>query len=60
MKLKQGQYVRHPRFGWGTVLERHDNQTMVYFQTVGVKRFPVSQAVFEVFENKAAKKKGGR
>ncbi len=42
------------------MLERHDNQTMVYFQTVGVKRFPVSQAVFEVFENKAAKKKGGR
>jgi hypothetical protein len=60
MKLKHGQYVRHPRYGWGTVLERDDSQTMVYFHTVGVKKFTVSQAVFEVFEHKPAKKKGSR
>jgi hypothetical protein len=57
MKLRQGQYVRHSKFGWGTVLERDSNQTMVFFHTVGVRKFAVSQATFEVVENKAAKKK---
>jgi hypothetical protein len=30
---------------------------MVFFNTVGVRKFAVSQATFEVVENKAAKKK---
>ncbi len=32
MKLKVGQYVRHWKYGWGAILERDRDQTMVYFQ----------------------------
>lgn len=38
MRLKRGQYVRHSKDGWGTILERSDNQTTVYFRTIGIKR----------------------
>ena len=57
MKLRQGQYVRHSKYGWGTVLERAGNQTLVFFNTVGVRKLGVSESVFEVVESKAAKKK---
>lgn len=57
MKLREGQYVRHSKYGWGTILESKSRQTMVYFQTVGVRKFADSQAVFEVVECKAVKKK---
>jgi hypothetical protein len=57
MKLKTGQYVRHSRFGWGAVLERDPDQTMVYFQTVGIKKFPTSLVTFDVVEDQASKKK---
>jgi len=38
MKLRTRQSVRHSRYGWGSILERHRDQTMVYFHTVGAKR----------------------
>jgi hypothetical protein len=59
MKLKQGQYVRHSKYGWGTVLERDAQQTTVYFNSVGVRKFAPSQSTFEVVESKSAKKKSG-
>lgn len=57
MKLKQGQYVRHSKYGWGTVIEQDGNQTTVFFHTVGVRKFSPSQANFEVVESKTTKKK---
>ncbi len=57
MKFKEGQYVRHAKYGWGTVLEKNHHQTMVCFQSVGIRKFRVSQAIFEVVESKSAKKK---
>jgi len=57
VKLKEGQYVRHSKYGWGTILERDGSQTMVYFQTVGVKRFVTSLTAFAVVEHEAPKKK---
>jgi hypothetical protein len=48
MKLKPGQYVRHSQYGWGTILERDGGQTMVYFLTVGVKKFATSLTTFAV------------
>lgn len=57
MKLKEGQYVRHSKYGWGTVLDRDSHYTTVFFHTVGVRKFAAAQATFEVIESKTAKKK---
>jgi len=56
MKLKDGQYVRHSRYGWGTILESDRHQTMVCFQTVGVKKLVTSPKTFEVVGSEAHKK----
>lgn len=57
MKLRQGQYVRHSKYGWGKVLDLEGNQTMVYFASVGIKRFAGSSEVFDLVEGEAAKRK---
>ena len=59
MKLKRGQYVRHSKFGWGTVLECDRNLTTVYFHRVGITRRIESPAVFQVVEDQAAVKRRG-
>jgi hypothetical protein len=46
MKLKIGQYVRHSRYGWGTILEDDAKRTIVYFRNVGIKKFATSQGTF--------------
>lgn len=40
MKLKAGQYVRHSKYGWGTIVELEGKRTMVYFRDVGIKSLP--------------------
>lgn len=57
MNLKPGQYVRHAKYGCGTILERDDSRTTVDFDTAGVKKFVTSLAAFEVAEVEAPKKK---
>ena len=57
MKLKSGQSVRHFRYGWGAVLERDRDQTMVYFHSVGIKKFVTSMATFAVVQDQAPGKK---
>jgi hypothetical protein len=57
MKLKPGQSVRHFRYGWGAVLESDRAQTMVYFHTVGIKKFATSMATFAVVQDQAPGKK---
>ena len=57
MKLRAGQYVRHTKFGWGTILEDDKNQTTVYFNSVGVKRFVATLATFVVVQDLVPKKK---
>lgn len=46
MTLKKGQYVRHSKYGWGTVLEHDDRETTVYFRTIGLKKLPAALALF--------------
>ncbi len=46
MKLKIGQYVRHSRYGWGTILEDDAKRTIVYFRNIGIKKFATSQGTF--------------
>ncbi|MBI4166377.1 MAG: hypothetical protein HY508_11650 [Acidobacteria bacterium] len=59
MKLSVGQYVRHDKHGWGTILECDRQQTLVYFRRVGVRKLSASEAVFQVVEDKVALKRRG-
>jgi len=56
MKLRDGQHVRHSRYGWGTILECDRQHTMVCFQTVGVKKLVTSPKAFKVIGSEARKK----
>ncbi len=57
IKVKEGQYVRHVQYGWGTVLECDDHQTTVIFRSVGVKRLAASSATFANVGGEASRKK---
>jgi len=59
MKLTHGQYVRHSKFGWGTILERDEHHTLVFFYSVGVRKLAESEAVFQVVEDRVALKRRG-
>lgn len=57
MKLKTGQYVRHSRYGWGSVVDCNRDQTEVYFHTVGIKKFVTSVTTFMFVQDQTPKKK---
>lgn len=57
MELKDKQYVRHSKFGWGTILDRDERYTWVFFYTVGVRKLTQSEAVFEVVEDRVSLKR---
>ncbi len=57
MNLKTGQYIRHAKYGCGTIVERNEDRTKVDFDTAGLKIFVTSLAAFEVAEGEAPKKK---
>ena len=57
MTLKTGQYIRHSKYGCGTIVERDENRTVVDFDTAGVRKFVTSIAIFEIAEGVAPKKK---
>jgi hypothetical protein len=57
MNLKAGQYIRHSKYGTGTIVERDDDRTTVDFDTFGVRKFVTTLATFEVAQGEAPKKK---
>ena len=57
MGLKAGQYIRHSKYGTGTIVELDEDRTTVDFDTAGVKKFVTSLATFEIAEGQAPKKK---
>jgi hypothetical protein len=57
MNLKAGQYVRHAKYGNGTIIERNEDRTTVDFDTAGLKKFVTSLASFEIAEGEAPKKR---
>jgi hypothetical protein len=57
MNFKAGQYIRHSKYGNGTIIERDDDRTVVDFDIAGMKKFVTSLASFEVAEGEAPKKK---
>lgn len=57
MNFKSGQYVRHSKYGNGTIVERDEERTTVDFDTAGIKKFVTSLATFEAAEGEAPKKK---
>ncbi len=57
MNLKAGQYIRHSKYGCGTIVERDEDRTTVDFDTFGVRKFVTALAAFEVAQGEAPKKK---
>ena len=57
MNLKAGQYIRHSKYGCGTIVERDDDRTTVDFDTFGVRKFVTAMAAFELAQGEAPKKK---
>ena len=57
MNLKPGQYVRHVKYGCGTIVTRDDDRTTVDFDTAGMKIFVTSLAAFEPVAGDAPKRK---
>jgi hypothetical protein len=57
MTLKVGQYIRHSKYGCGTIVELDDNRATVDFDTAGLKKFVTSLASFEAAQGESPKKK---
>jgi hypothetical protein len=56
MNFKPGQYIRHAKYGCGTIVARDADRTTVDFDTAGLKLFVTSLAAFEAAEGVAPKK----
>jgi len=57
MNLKPGQYIRHAKYGCGTIVTRDEDRTTVDFDTAGLKMFVTSLAAFEMAEGESPKKR---
>ena len=57
VELKAGQYVRHSKYGWGTVMDYDRHQTLVLFRRVGFKRLQTDSANFAAVGDETPKKK---
>jgi hypothetical protein len=57
MNLKPGQYIRHAKYGCGTVVTRDNERTTVDFDTAGTKMFVTALAAFEMAEGQPPAKK---
>lgn len=57
MNLKPGQYIRHAKYGCGTIVTRDNERTTVDFDTAGTKLFVTAMAAFELAEGQAPVKK---
>ena len=57
MQLKAGQYVRHAKYGWGTVVDYDRHQTLVIFRGIGIKRLETHAANFAAVSGEPPKKK---
>ncbi len=57
MNLKPGQYIRHAKYGCGTIVTRDNDRTTVDFATAGVKMFVTALAAFEMAEGQPPTKK---
>lgn len=57
MKLKPGQYVRHSKYGWGTIMDYNAEQTLVCFRRIGIKRLQADSATFVGVGGQVPKKK---
>jgi hypothetical protein len=57
MTLKPGQYIRHAKYGCGTIVTRDNERTEVDFDTAGKKKFVTALAAFEMAEGQPPAKK---
>lgn len=56
MKLKSGQYVRHSKYGWGTIMDHDAEQTLVCFRRIGIMRLQGDSATFVAVGGETRKK----
>jgi hypothetical protein len=59
MELKAGQYVRHAKYGWGTIVDYNRQQTVVIFRGVGIKKLQTDPRNFALVGGEPPKKKSG-
>jgi hypothetical protein len=57
MNLKPGQYIRHAKYGCGTIVTRDSERTTVDFDTAGKKMFVTAMAACEMAEGEPPVKK---
>lgn len=57
MELKTGEYVRHAKYGWGTIVDYNLEQTVVIFRSVGIKKFRTDPRNFALVGGEAPNKK---
>ena len=57
MTLKVGQYVRHSKYGWGTIIDHDHDQTLVSFRRIGIRKLQAGLATFVAVGGEAPKKK---
>jgi len=57
MNLKPGQYIRHAKYGCGTIVTRDEDRTTVDFDTAGLKLFVTGLAAFELAEGQPPQRK---
>jgi len=57
MKLKPGQYVRHSKYGWGTIMDHDREQTLVFFRRIGIKRLQADSATLVAVGGEMPRKK---
>jgi len=57
MTLKIGQYVRHSKYGWGTIMDHDRDQTLVFFRRIGIKKLETDLATFVAVGGEAPTKK---
>jgi hypothetical protein len=57
VELKTGQYVRHSKYGWGTIMDCDRHQTLVLFRNIGFKRLETEPGNFVMVGGEAPKKK---
>jgi phosphosulfolactate synthase (CoM biosynthesis protein A) len=57
MTVKAGQYVRHSKYGWGTIVDHDRDQTLVSFRRIGIKKLQTDSTTFVAVGGEAPKKK---
>ena len=57
LDLRAGQYVRHAKYGWGTIVDYDRHHTLVIFRKIGLKKLQTDPRNFALVPDELPKKK---